>query len=223
MSKGIYTRAEVALRNTKSNCWLVVFGRVFDLSPVLADAKPELCEPILLYAGGDVSHWFTRRASDGLLEVRTRIDPATGRKTPYCPEGRFVDVWQVDASTAEPVASKAPWWQDEKNVVGRITSRPRKLRILNTLTSQEHVLEVGDEATVGEIQEKFLEFNAHCESYTWKASIIGEFRPLDPRKTLPQNGVADDTPELERLGMDADDPTNMVTLVIFFNDDLTVA
>lgn len=219
----IFTRAEVALHNEKKDCWVIIFGRVFDVSPVLAVASSQaLCDPVLGYAGSDISHWFQRDEATGIVDIRYAIHPTTLRKVPYLPEGPFVGTPVLEPSSAAP-APGLPWWQDDRYVVGRLTSRPRRLRVINTLTSDEHRIEVGDEATVDEIRHKFLLFNAHCASYTWKAFVTGEFRALDIRKTLSANGVPDDTAELERIGMDPDDPDNMTTLLICFNDDLTVA
>lgn len=37
-----------------------------------------------------------------------------------------------------------PWWtDDEKYYVGRLSAKTRKLRIVNTLTLDEHLMEVG--------------------------------------------------------------------------------
>jgi hypothetical protein len=58
-----------------------------------------------------------------------------------------------------------PWWKDrryEVNLsepeyliwlckVGTLTKKPRKLRIVNTLTSQQHIIEVCSEETMLEI------------------------------------------------------------------------
>lgn len=35
-----------------------------------------------------------------------------------------------------------PWWEDPRLEVGRLTAAPQHLRLLNTLTGQEHVIEV---------------------------------------------------------------------------------
>lgn len=140
------------------------------------------------------------------------------------PEGRFPHVPAVAPTTAVSVdASATPWWRDARLVVGRVTQRPRTIKVVNTLTSQDHVVEFSDEETVAAMQAKFLQFNAHCRSYTWKTMVGGRLRPLDPARTLEANGVPDDTAELERLGMDPHDPDHLTTILLFFNDDLTAA
>ncbi len=82
---------------------------------------------------------------------------------------------------------------------------------------------VGGELTIEQIHHKFLPFNAHSGSYAWKALVSGEFRPVDIRKTLEENGVVDDAAELEMLGLDAEHPDLVTTLLLVFADDLTVA
>lgn len=67
-----YLNAEVAVHNTKDDCWVSFFGQVFDLTRLLQDNfTSELCDPIVLAAGTDITHWFdpaTREVS--LLRVK---------------------------------------------------------------------------------------------------------------------------------------------------------
>jgi hypothetical protein len=158
------------------------------------------------------------------LELKWRVDPATGLRAPYCAEGAFVHVPRIAPSAEQDVAELAlPWWRDERFVAGRLTARARRVRVVNSLTSHEHVLEMGVENTVEDLQARYLEHNAHCGSYQWRALVHGAFRPLDVHKTLEQNGVVDDSEELDKLGMDADAPDFLIDLIIAFQDDLTVA
>ena len=39
---------------------------------------------------------------------------------------------------------------------------------MNTLTSQQHMIEVCTEETVNEILARYLNYNSHAGSYTWK-------------------------------------------------------
>jgi hypothetical protein len=158
------------------------------------------------------------------LELKWFVDPATGLRAPYCAEGAFVHVPRIAPSTQQDVAELAlPWWRDARFVAGRLTARARRVRVVNSLTSHEHVIEMGVENTVEDLQARYLEHNAHCGSYSWKALVHGAFRPLDVHKTLEENGVLDDAEELDKLGMDADAPDFLIDLIIAFNDDLTVA
>jgi cytochrome b involved in lipid metabolism len=54
-----YLPSEVAVHNTKDYCWVSFFGQVFDLTRLLQDNyTSELCDPIVLSAGTDITHWF---------------------------------------------------------------------------------------------------------------------------------------------------------------------
>ncbi len=110
-----------------------------------------------------------------------------------------------------------PWWEDERFVVGKLTRQTRKVRIINTLTRHDDRLEVACEETLNEILDRYLVINSHAYSYTWKR--LG--KPLDMAKTLDENGIMDDTRELQELGMPIDDYVPGIHL--YFNNDLTVA
>ena len=42
-----YTPAEVRLHNCAADCWVSVFGKVYDLTPLLAGNKGPLCQPLI--------------------------------------------------------------------------------------------------------------------------------------------------------------------------------
>lgn len=203
---------------------MTIHNKVFDLSALLSQDHGALADPLIERAGTDCSEWFSLN-SDGEIDLRTFCDPVTNLTVPYIPQGRFVHVPQIAPSTSQSTDYEAPWWKDSQYVVGTVTKRAHRIRVVNTLTSQEHLVEFGVENTVEEMQKRYLEWNAHCGSYTWKALVNGEFRPLDIHRTLEQNGVpiVADAEELERLGLSEDEPDLIPTLCIAFNDDLTVA
>lgn len=71
------------------------------------------------------------------------------------------------------------------------------------------------EETLAEILLRYLHYNAHARSYTWKHS--GTI--LDMSKTLVQNNVPDDDLELQDLRLD---PERFIpSIQLHFNDDLT--
>lgn len=222
------------------DCWLIVFDKVFNLTPLVSRRTSEEIMRIIEHAGDDVSVWFdtvTRdvRGCSGhagwfhaptsspshRAQVRTFVDPVTQRVAPYTPHGRFLHVPAPEG--AGGVAVPVPWWRDAALEVGLLTKAPRRLRIVNSLANTEHPILVAGEATVAEIQTFFLECNAHCRSYTWKAFVGGRFITLDPGRTLGDNGVADDTAEAAALGLDPDLPGYQTTLLLVYNDDLTTA
>ena len=65
------------------------------------------------------------------------------------------------------------------------------------MTKHDTVLECAQEETVNEILDRYLATNQHAASYTWKR--LG--KPLDMAKTLDDNGIVDDTRELQELGL----------------------
>ena len=54
-----YTPKEVAIHSSADDCWVSFFGQVYDLTQLINKnyQKPE-CDPIVLAAGTDISHWF---------------------------------------------------------------------------------------------------------------------------------------------------------------------
>lgn len=174
------------------------------------------------------------------MQVKTHIPAPTNLATPYVPEGRFLHVPVIAPSTAaaDLPAEPTPWWRDSALIVGRLTRRPRTLALINTLTSQRHVVEFSSEESVGAMQAKFAAWNAHAGSYTWKVaraataagggeggggSASSALLTLDPALTLEANGVPDESEALERGGIDPLADENLVSILLFFNDDGTVA
>jgi hypothetical protein len=87
------------------------------------------------------------------------------------------------------------------------------------LTHKEDVINVCQEETINDIQDRYLEFNKHAKSYTWKGLLNNEFFILNMDKTLEENGISDESETFTQLGMD--DEYYVPTLHIYFNDDLS--
>ena len=68
-----------------------------------------------------------------------------------------------------------------------------------------------------EIRDRYLKYNAHAASYTWKYNK----RNLDMSKTLQDNNIADDDEEFYQLSMN--DDWYLQAIHLYFNDDLTEA
>lgn len=66
-----------------------------------------------------------------------------------------------------------------------------------------------------EILRRYLPYNAHAASYTWKYEGI----PLDMDKNLQQNRIPDEDEEFYELNLDAD--AFKPAILLYFNDDLT--
>lgn len=97
-----------------------------------------LLQPILASAGRDISHWFDSRTGD----VRHKVDPETNCCMPYTPHGRFVHIPPPYPTTDWANDFGTPWWKDRRYFVGYLTKKPRFVRIINTLSLQEHEIEV---------------------------------------------------------------------------------
>lgn len=187
-----YLPQELAEHNTSDNCWVSFFNQVFDLSKLIAENyESTLCDPIVLAAGTDISHWFDQNTR----EPKTYIDPKTNLKAFYCPNGRFLHVPPCNANSDvenEVAPFDIPWWNNsDKYEIGRLTRKVRKINIMNTLTKEENVIEVACEETMNEILDRYLIHNFHAASYTWKR--LGNV--LDMRKNLDENGIEDETKE----------------------------
>ena len=89
------------------------------------------------------------------------------------------------------------------------------------LSRTEDVINTCQEETINEIRDRYMEYNSHGGSYTWKALIGEDFVPLDMEKTLEVNGLSDDGDKFMSLGLNED--FYIPTLHIYFNDDLTYA
>eukprot|EP01137_Pigoraptor_chileana_P035127 Opistho-2@28706 len=208
-----FTPAEVETHSTSSDCWVSFLGKVYDLTPLCEENQGSiLLKPILMFAGKDISHWFDAKTGD----VKTYVDTETGRRVPYTPYGRFLDVPPKNPRSDWVVISDKPWWRKERLCIGYLSRKTRKVRIINTLTSQEQVVEVCSEETINEIQRRYLKYNSHAASYTWK--YMG--KQLDMESSLELNNIFDEGDEFSRLAMDED--VFLPAIHVYFNDDLTV-
>lgn len=77
------------------------------------------------------------------------------------------------------------------------------------------VLQVGALESLWEILHRYLPYNAHAASYTWKY----EGKNLNMDDTLEDNGIWDEEEELDSL--DVDSTHHTPALLLYFNDDLT--
>jgi hypothetical protein len=56
------------LLSLEQDCWVVIHGNVVDFSALIPGQPIDLVEPVMRYAGGDISHWFTK-GEDGTIHV----------------------------------------------------------------------------------------------------------------------------------------------------------
>lgn len=205
--------SEVLAHNTSQDCWVSFLGYVRDLTSLVKDHTndPEY-QPIIKAAGTDISHWFNPKTKD----IRMIVDPETELEVPHLPMTELLDVPKIDPALGV-VPPRKPWWKDESRIVGKLSKHPRWIRIVNTLTKLEDMIEVAGEESLWDILERFKKINSHADSYTWK--FLG--RALTMEKTLDQNGILDESEKFARLNLDYD--MYIPAIMIYFNDDLTVA
>lgn len=177
-----------------------------------------LAQPIIDNAGKDISSWFTPS-----VDVKTYVDPDRCLTLPYTPQGRFLHVPPPEPSASWDSSFGTPWWKNEAFKIGKLSKQTRKINVVNTLTQQEHELVVCSEETIDEIQKRYISFNGHAASYTWKrVDDAGEnFVVMDMSKTLEENGCLDENDEFEKLQIP--DDFYIPVIHVYFNDDLTVA
>lgn len=89
------------------------------------------------------------------------------------------------------------------------------------LTRTEDVIKICQEETIGDIRNRYMEYNLNSNSYTWKGLIKGEFVTLKLDQTLEQNGILDESEQFVKLGMD--EHFSIPNLHIYYNDDLNYA
>ncbi|GMI26364.1 hypothetical protein TrRE_jg13538 [Triparma retinervis] len=210
---------EVALHNSADDCWVSIHGSVLDLSEFLGANRGPLARPIIEAAGGDISFWFDKATGD----VKTYMDPDRLLTLPYTPMGRFLHVPPPEPTSEWNTDFGTPWWKNENYIIGKLSTKPRKINVVNTLTQQEHLLEVCSEETISEIQGRYVAFNGHAASYTWKRlTADGEkFIVMEMDKNLEDNGVPDEDFDFEKLHIP--DDYYVPVIHVYYNDDLTIA
>ncbi|XP_030580963.1 cytochrome b5 domain-containing protein 1 [Archocentrus centrarchus] len=207
-----FTPSEVAAHNTAEDLWVSFLGKVCDLSPLMSRHKGDiLLLPIMEFAGKDISSWFDPKTED----ILKYVDPLTSCVAYYTPRGRFLHIPPTGPRSDWDGDIGQPWWKDRRYEVGLLSAKTGWIRVVNTLTSQEQRLEVCSEENLNEILQRYLRYNSHARSYTWKYNGA----VLDMNKTLSENNVPDDDLELEQLRLDRDAFTPAVLL--HYNDDLT--
>ncbi|KAL8448887.1 hypothetical protein Emed_003457 [Eimeria media] len=191
---------ELRCHCSSTDCWVAVYGVVYDLSPLLSLNKNELALPLIQHAGKDISSWFCKEALQPLAIARVRSDTTEVYIHPNAP---FL---HVPGSGCRDT----PWWRDRRYVVGELAESPLKIRLFNTLTKQETEISVPAAHPLKVASEQQLKkMNSHANAYTW--SCLG--RALDLDKSLQQNGI-----EAPKASEETAIPEP--TILLHFTDDL---
>ncbi len=162
-------------------------------------------------AGQDISHWFDPKKKD----IKKHIDKTTGCLLYFNEQGRIPQVAPSYPTSDWANDFGITWWKDDTFCIGILSKKTRFIKIINALTLQQHVIEVCTEENMHEILQRYLKYNAHADSYTWKYEI----RVLDMEKTLSENGIVDDDFDFYTLRMRDDE--YLQSIILYYNDDLT--
>ncbi|KAF4520933.1 hypothetical protein B566_EDAN008908, partial [Ephemera danica] len=129
-----FTPKEVAIHNKSDDIFVSVFGRILNLTFLVEEYRGEshLIKPLLMFAGKDVSHWFDKDTGEFLHYT----DLTTGTRKPFVPHGL---VPHVTPNSHDD--DHVQWWKDDALEVGRLTTRLRLVRVINTLTGLSTLLE----------------------------------------------------------------------------------
>lgn len=207
----IFAPFEVVVHNSPHDCWISFLGKVFDITPLIAEYNGQKCiKPLLAMAGKDVSHWFDPATGD----IQHYIQPETGVRVPYCPHGVLPDVsCEVPAASWKPLDG-VPWWKNENYQIGLLSKKTRPIRIINMLTLAEVTINVCCEDTFGRILERYTLFNSDASSYTWRYLD----KNIDMSKTMEENGISDERDVFTDLGL----PQNfyLPSIFLYYNDDM---
>ena len=90
-----------------------------------------------------------------------------------------------------------------------------KFTVMFIIVYEFNIPKVCAEETMDEILRRYLPYNSHASSYTWK--YFGN--NLDMNKSLEENGINDESEEFYDLRLDEDEFLPPISL--YFNDDLT--
>lgn len=147
--KRYYTKEDVRRHCRSNDIWVIMFDEVLDLTKtVQTNFQSRLCQPLIDFAGKDITHWFSPKT----LEPKTRVNTSTGVTEYYFPDGRYLhipdripDTANLDLNYGDSLTQhnvELPWWRDRTLVMGNITQKSRKIRLINMLTHQEDIIEV---------------------------------------------------------------------------------
>jgi hypothetical protein len=159
-----YTPDEVKVHNTANDCYVSIFGNVYNLTNYIQENYSPLMEPIIKAAGTDISHWFDPETKD----PKTCVLEGTSLLGYFCPNGLFPNVPPHFPDAEFDYNFDIPWWKNKNFQVGKLTKKVRKIKIMNTLTEHIDLIECCNEETIDEILERYKKYNDHAESYTWK-------------------------------------------------------
>ena len=207
-----FTREDLESHCTSDSAYVSVYNTVFDVSdPIAKHFRTKGAENLLRHAGKDISHFFHHETKQPIIKN------AFLRETIQNRSNDILLHFEENVLDSKPKNKETPWFVDSKNMIGILSANEVTIRIVNTLTFDEDFLIVPVEESLNEICKRYLKFNYHAKSYTWKDI---EHRKLKMEKTLEQNGILEDNLLMDYLNIpEKQRPVSSVFL--HFNDDLT--
>jgi hypothetical protein len=131
-----FTAEEVSNHNTANDCWVTLFGEVYALTRCIQEnISNSLATPLIEAAGTDITFWFDSSSR----EPRVRVNLTTGEREFYCPGGKYL---HVDSD------SEVKWWKNAANIIGKLTKKPKRIKIMNMINDHTTILEVPLEETI---------------------------------------------------------------------------
>jgi cytochrome b involved in lipid metabolism len=83
-----YTPEEVKVHNLSNDCWVSFFNEVYDLTELIQKNYSKLIDPIIKYAGQDITHWFDPMTR----EPKQCIIQSTGLQGFFTPDGPYLNI-----------------------------------------------------------------------------------------------------------------------------------
>ena len=67
------------------------------------------------------------------------MNPVTGDLEFYCSKGRYLHI---------EAQGEVKWWKDPSHIIGRLTKKPRRIKIINMINDHCTILEVPSEEMI---------------------------------------------------------------------------
>lgn len=81
---------------------------------------------------------------------------------PVCLINRYLHIPATLPGMDDEPTDSIVWWRNKNYVIGKLTSKSRKIRIINMLTHHTDIIEVPTEETIEEIQQRYKLVNDHA-------------------------------------------------------------
>ncbi len=207
-----FTKADLQLNHTVDSAWVSIFRDVYDITTTIQEnrRKPGI-DKLLRFMGKDMSHFFDPKNKLPITKNVLLVEE-TGHEDP-----NYMLHFPKKYMNTDRAENGVAWFMNNNFIIGKMSEKEVPVRIINTLTYEEDIFIVPIEENLNEICERYLKFNFHARSYTWKDI---EERVLNMSLNLVKNGIAEDFELLDYLDI-PEESRPVPTIFLHFNDDLT--